>query len=377
VSLGASLSFEKEKTVKVEYMKFKGLLFSLIALTIALGLLVSCSFSSILPSDKEKDPETKAKSYYEFFDTVSVIISYKGDSAEEFSENCNEVSSLLSDYHKLFDIYYEYEGVNNIKTINKNAGREPVKVDERLIDFLLYCKEIYTLTGGKTNVAMGSVLKLWHDERERYDPDYPEEAKLPSTEALNAAKAHTDINSLIIDKEAGTVLISDPQMRLDVGAVGKGYATERAAELLINKGVKSYVLNIGGNIVTIGTKPSGDGWDTGITNPDKSSSEPFVCRVKIKDTSLVTSGNYERFYVVDGVPYHHIIDPETLMPANYFASVSIFVKDSALADALSTALFCMNYEDGKALAESLGIDVIWVRPDGQILMTEGIELINK
>ena len=354
-------------------MKIKRIIFSLITVISLISILVSCSVPTVT---EENDPKTQAKSYYEFFDTVSVIISYKGDSADEFKKNCEDVSALLSDYHKLFDIYYEYEGINNLKTINKNAGGEPIKVEERLIDFLLYCKEIYTLTGGKTNVAMGSVLKLWHDERERYDPDSPEDARLPSEEELNEASLHTDINSLVIDKEAGTVLISDPKMRLDVGAVGKGYATERAAELLIERRVNSYVLNIGGNIRTIGTKPSGKGWDTGITNPNKSSSEPFVCRVSIKDTSLVTSGNYERFYVVDEEKYHHIIDPETLMPSNYFASVSIFVSDSALADSLSTALFCMNYEDGKALAESLGARVIWVKNDGQVLMSEGIELIN-
>ena len=166
-------------------------------------------------------------------------------------------------------------------------------------------------------------------------------------------------------------------MRLDVGAIGKGYAAEMAKDFLIEKGVSSYVLNIGGNICAIGEKTNGNGWITGITNPDKTSEEAFVCRVVIRDISLVTSGNYERYYVVNGVNYHHIIDPETLMPANYFSSVSIFAEDSGLADALSTALFCMSYEDGKALAESLGVDVIWVKENGEVLMTDGIELVTK
>ena len=359
-------------------MKLKSPVYLIASVILLLSLLVSCSPITYSPSAGEvKDPETRAKSYYEFFDTVSVIISYKGDSAEEFSSNCEAVSSTLNEYHRLFDIYHEYEGVNNIRTINKSAGKEAVKVDEKLIDFLLYCKEIYTLTDGKTNVAMGSVLKLWHNERERYDEDYPEKAKLPSMENLEEKALHTDINSLIIDKEAGTLLISDPEMSLDVGAIGKGYATEKAAEALIERGVSSYVLNIGGNIRAIGTKPSGNGWVTGITNPDKTSDEPFVCKVIIDNTSLVTSGNYERFYVVDGVRYHHIIDPETLMPANYFSSVSIFISDSSLADALSTALFCMSYEDGKALAESLGAKVIWVTADGEVFMTDGINITNK
>ena len=139
-------------------MKFKSLLCAVLCIGICLTSFISCNLW-------EKEPEVQAESYYDFFDTVSVVFSYKGDSATEFSDNCKAVSALLSEYHKLFDIYYEYEGVNNLKTINKNAGKEPVKVDEKLIDFLIYCKQIYTITDGKTNIAMGSVLKLWHDER--------------------------------------------------------------------------------------------------------------------------------------------------------------------------------------------------------------------
>jgi thiamine biosynthesis lipoprotein len=321
------------------------------------------------PSD---EPQTQAKSYYDYFDTVSVIFSYAGDTKEEFAANCEAVSDLLGEYHKLFDIYYEYSGINNLKTVNKNAGKEPVKVDPRLIDFLLYAKEIYTLTEGTTNVAMGAVLKLWHDAREAATDD-PENAYVPSAEALSEAAKHTDIDKLIIDREEGTVFLADPEMRLDVGALGKGYATEKAAQMLMRIGVSSYVLNIGGNIRAIGEKITGEGWTTGITNPDKSSEESFVCRVSIKDTSLVTSGNYERYYVVDGKNYHHIIDPVTNMPAEHFSSVSVFTKDSGLADALSTALFCMSYEDGLKMIDGIGdIQVIWVGVDGELKYTDGV-----
>lgn len=352
-------------------MKLRKLLSFLLCLLLITSLICSCK-----TNDKNKKEESKpqAKSYYEFFDTVSVIMSYKNDSTEDFSANCDAVSSLLEEYHKLFDIYYEYAGINNLKTVNKNAGKEPVKVDGRLVDFLLYAKDIYTLTGGTTNIAMGSVLMLWHDAREN-GVDNPDNAYLPSSDALTEAAKHSDINNLIINKEESTVFISDPDMRLDVGAIGKGYATEKAAQLLISRGVSSYVLNIGGNIRAIGDKTAGEGWVTGITNPDKSSEESFVCKVVIKDISLVTSGNYERYYVVDGVRYHHIIDPKTNMPSNYFASVSVLAKDSGLADSLSTALFCMNYEEGLALINGIGeVDAIWVYPDGTLKITDGVEL---
>ena len=363
-------------------MNIRRLLGLFICLSLLLTALSSCDieFSDILSGNttdpsKITEPEKQARSFYEYFNTVCVVISYKGDSAEEFDVNCNEISALLDDYHKLFDIYYEYAGVNNLMTINKNAGIAPVKVDERLIDFLLYAKEIYDLTEGKTNVAMGSVLSLWHHERE-WGIDDPENAELPDPAALEEAAKHTDINCVIIDETENTVYLSDPNMSLDVGALGKGYATEKAAELLMAKGVTSYVLNFGGNIRAIGTKVNGDGWLTGITNPDKESEESFVCKVNIKDISLVTSGDYERYYIVDGVKYHHIIDPKTNMPAKYFSSISIFTEDSGLADALSTALFCMSYEDGLALINKIGgVDAIWVTFSGEVKSTGGIEII--
>ena len=354
-------------------MKIKKITSLFLCVALLSSLLLSCKNPTEQPIE---EPKTQATSYYEYFNTVSVIMSYRGDSKQEYDENCQAVDALLRDYHRMFDIYYEYAGINNLKTVNQNAGVAPVQVDERLIDFLLYAKEVYTMTAGAVNIAMGAVLSLWHDARED-GMDDPESAALPPSDALTEAAKHTDINQLIIDKEAGTVYLADPDMRLDVGAVGKGYATEQAAQLLLSRGVTSYVLNIGGNIRAIGEKVTGEGWITGITNPDKTSANSFVCRVSIKDTSLVTSGDYERYYVVDGKKYHHIIDPKTLMPATYFSSVSIFTKDSGLADSLSTALFCLSYEDGRTLIESIGgIEVIWVYPDGKVVMTDGITLVD-
>lgn len=356
-------------------MLLKKLVSILCCLSLLLISLASCKKDDDTP--RVKEPETQYTIVWDLFDTKSIIYSYKGDSEAEFKSNCKDVETLLREYHKLFDIYYKYSGINNLKTVNDNAGVAPVEVDEKLIDFLLYAKEIYTLTGGMTNVAMGSVLKLWHDCREdASDEDHPV-YRIPSSEALAEASEHCSIDDLIIDKEAGTVYLADPDMRLDVGALGKGYATEKAAQLLISRGVSSYVLNIGGNIRIIGEKVTGEGWVTGITNPDKSSDESIFTKINIKNTSLVTSGNYERFYTVDGVNYHHIIDPDTLMPANYFSSISIIAQNSALADALSTALFCMTYEEGLALVNSIGgIEVIWVDLEYNVKHTSGISFVN-
>ena len=353
----------------MKIIKFFSLLMCLSLLTM---FLFSCT-----TEDDIQEPQAQAQSSYQYFDTVSVVFSYAGDSQAEFNSNFAIVEEVLREYHQLFDIYYEYSGVNNLKSINTNAGKAPVKVDKKLIDFLLYCKEIYSITNGETNIAMGSVLKLWHNAREYAEYD-PNNSYIPSSELLLEASKHCNIDDIIIDEEESTVYIADPMLGIDVGAIGKGYATEMAAQALIAKGVSSYVLNIGGNIRAIGEKTTGNGWVTGITNPDKTSDDSFVCKVVIKDISLVTSGDYERYYYADGTKYHHIIDKDTNLPSTHFSSVSVFTKNSGLADALSTALFCMSYEEGLALINKIGsVDVIWVYPNGDVKMTDGIVLSDK
>ena len=320
--------------------------------------------------------EPKGKVYYSYFDTVSYVYDYAGDSAERFDERSAEVSHILSEYHQLFDIYHEYSGVNNLCTLNKAAGGEPLELDERLIAFLKTAKEMYELTDGEMNVMLGAVLRLWHECREAASSD-PAHAAIPDEETLREAYRHTDIALLELDEEKGTARIADPEASIDVGALGKGYATERAAEYLEGEGAAGYVLNIGGNIRCIGDRPDGSGWVTAIRSPD-SAAEDFACSLRIRDTACVTSGVYERYFTLDGQRYHHIIDRDTLYPAAYFSSLTVVTRSSALADALSTALFCMPYEDGLKLAETIGgVELLWIFPDGEQRSTPGFAALQE
>ena len=136
-------------------------------------------------------------------------------------------------------------------------------------------------------------------------------------------------------------------------------------------GAEGYVLNVGGNIRCIGARPDGSGWVTAIRNPDRAA-EDFALRIRISDTACVTSGIYERYFTVNGVRYHHIIDKDTLNPAAYYESLTVITRDSGLADALSTALFCMPWEESVRLAESLeGVEALWIFPDGEQRSTSG------
>jgi len=308
----------------------------------------------------------KFSSYsFDYFDTATTITGY-AKTREEFDEVANDILTQLGEYHKLFTIYHRFEGMENLCTVNElsNGVHRTVQVDRRIIDLLLYSKDMYTKTNGKVNIAMGSVLSIWHDYRTD-GIDEPWNAQLPPMDKLTAAAAHTDINCLIIDEKASTVTITDPQMKLDVGAVAKGYAVEMVARSLEEKGITGYVLNVGGNVRTVGTKGDGTPWTVGIENPADDEEKPYLAYLALAGESLVTSGSYQRYYIVDNKRYHHIIDPETLMPSEGFSSVSIVTKSSAEGDALSTALFCMTYEEGIALIESLPeVEAMWVTEEG-------------
>lgn len=312
---------------------------------------------------------------FDYFDTVTTIIGYEKSNGI-FKENCEKIKEQLYEYHKLYTIYTRYDGINNLCILNSQIGgqHKEYSVDKKIIDLIDFSKQMYNLTGGNVNIALGSVLSIWHNYRENGIKN-PDSAQLPDMQELKEAAKHTDIENIIIDKEKNTVFLSDPEMRLDVGAIAKGYAVEKTAEWMKKQGIDGYILNVGGNVRVVGTKPDGEDWTVGIENPDTQNEEkPYIAYLEISDMSLVTSGSYQRFYVVDGKSYHHIIDSKTLMPSEKYLSVSVLCESSAVADALSTALFTMDYEDGKAIAEKLAnTEVMWVMPDGKQFFSSGFE----
>lgn len=316
--------------------------------------------------------EQYSATFLDVFHTSTTITGY-AKNEEIFTEEAKLLKEKLEYYHKLYDIYHNYDGMNNIKTINDNAGIAPVKVDEEIISLLLLAQEMYETTEGQMNVAMGSVLVIWHEYRDE-GISHPENATLPPMEKLEEAALHTDITQMLIDKEASTVYLEDPEMSLDVGSIGKGYAVERVAEYAKELGMENVLFSVGGNIRAVGTRMDGRGWRLGIQNPDLDSEEDYVKKVQIEGLSLVTSGDYQRYYEVDGKRYCHIIDPDTCMPANYFASVSILTDNSGVADALSTSVFNMPLEEGMEFVNSLeGVEAVWIMYDGSLHYSEHFE----
>lgn len=317
------------------------------------------------------------KSFFGTFDTVIDIMAYTEDE-DQFISYFKYAQGEFQRLHKLYDNYNSYEGLNNIHTVNEKAGIEPVVVDKDLLDLIAFSIDAYHLTQGKVNIAMGPVLAVWHDYREAGIAD-PQKAQLPPMEKLEEANKLTDINKVIVDPEASTVFLEEKGMSLDLGAVAKGYATELVAKGLEAQGLKSAIISAGGNVRTIGTPQDGSRkrWGIGIQNPDLTAEENVVAVLYPKEASIVTSGDYQRFYKVDGKIYHHLIDPETLMPSTYFRSVSIMTPDSGLADLWSTALFLSDLEEGQKMAQAHKIDVLWYDMDMKESYTQGIGHILK
>lgn len=321
-------------------------------------MFVCCSCSASLGINKK---ERFQSGFLDLFDTYSSVIAYDTDE-ESFNEHFSQFHDKLAEYDKLYDIYKSYGDTENLCTVNKKAKDSPVKVDKRIIDLLEYCRTVYDLSKNKTNICFGSVLNLWHDSRE-YAINNPDKASLPDMQKLKTAATHTDFDSLVIDRENSTVYFSDPLLKLDVGAVAKGYAVREVCRWANENLWSSAAVSIGGNVCTFGYK-NDDGktmWNIGIENPDKSSDDSYLLNVEITNLSVVTSGDYQRYFEVDGKKYCHIIDPDTLMPSDYFSSVSVICEDSALGDALSTALFNMPVEQGRELVESMdNVEAVWV-----------------
>lgn len=344
-------------------MKTKTLLTTFLSISLLSGCARKTT-SSVSSSITESSYSNT--SLTEVFDTVYSFREYTENTdlaKAHFKASENE----LQKYTQLFDIYNDYEGINNLKTINDNAGKEAVEVDQCIIDLLKLSKDFYDYSNGEFDITIGSLLKVWHEYREE-GISLNEEGKkgnIPSQEELEEAAQYKGWEHIHIDDEKNTVYIDDKNISLDVGGVAKGYAAELTAQSMISNGMEVGILNVGRNIRLVGIKDTP--WTVGVTDPEGEYTNGLVIMSLDTEESIVTSGDYERYYIAeDGNRYPHIIDPATMYPASYYRSVSIVTEDSGIADCLSTSLFTMSIEEGKALlkkySEASGkqADAIWV-----------------
>lgn len=281
--------------------------------------------------------------WLDLFDTVCSFTAYC-ESRERFDTMAEAIHSELLTLHRLFDAYHEYEGMVNLCSLNARASLSPMKVDDALYAILQDAVSLHTLSGGKLNAAMGAVLRLWHEARERG-------TELPAPSALRDASLHCDIAALVL--ENGCVSFSDAELKLDLGALAKGFSAQRIFERFEG----SWLLNLGGTVAAKGSKPRGERWQVAVSNAVTGGT---LCTVALTDEICATSSDAQRYFTVDGVRYSHIIDPDTLYPPTLHRQATVFCRDGTLADALSTILFLLPQEEGAELAERCGAKAMWL-----------------
>ena len=337
-----------------------------VSLLLCFLLLCGCSKALEQPTGQKQYSVT----FLDIFDTVTTIVG-QADSKQDFDTAVQPIYNELERYHRLFDIYNEYEGINNLKTVNDKAAISPIQVDTEILDILEDGKAYCAATNGKFNPAMGSVLKLWHDARENSTND-PSNAYLPDAAALKAASLHINPDSIILNRTESTVYFSDPELKLDVGGIAKGWTVEKVCK----NAPEGLLLSVGGNVCATGPKDqNGTAWSIGIQNPNGGSNLHIL---SVTSGSVVTSGNYQRAYTVNGKLYHHIIDPVTLYPSELWTSVTVVCGDSGLADMLSTSLFLLDRESGQALLNEFGVEALWVDASENQYFSPGFnDLIQK
>lgn len=340
-------------------------------ISLALAAVLSLS---ILTGCEKKPVYTKYNgSIWDSFDTIISTVSYH-ETEEEYKEFISYTQERYQYLHRMFDIYNNYDGIVNAKTINDNAGIAPVKVEKELFDLVKFSVDWYYKTSGKVNVAMGSVLKIWHDVREYAEYNEP---VLPDMAKLEEANQYTSIENIVLDEKNMTVFITDPNTSLDLGAVAKGYATEIICKELAEK-YPSFAISAGGNVKVNGSPLDGrTRWGIGVQNPNVDENFHMIggnidLAFLYGTQSLVCSGGYQRFFVYNGERYHHLIDPVTLYPENIYNGVSILCEDSGMADALSTAVFMMQPQEAMDFINTIpDTECMLVLTSGEVMLTEG------
>lgn len=337
----------------------------------AMLLIIAALFA---PCGCKKTDAKYQYAFFDIFDTVTELTVYAA-SETAAADAARAAHERLIYLNKLYDIYNEYDDAVSLMAVNASAAKAPVSVSDETMALLKFAKEAYTLTGGRVNAAMGSVLSIWHDYREAGLADEAN-AQLPPMELLEQAAEHTDINSIVLDEANGTVFFTDSMVRLDVGAIAKGFAGQIVTDELnarIDAGeISAALISLGGNVCAAGAKPNGEAWQIAVQDPRGGDN---AATASIASGYVVTSGDYQRYYTVNGVRYNHIIDPDTLMSADKHASVTVISSDGALADALSTALFIADIDEGRAMLNRVdGAEAMWIAHDGGITRTDGFNI---
>jgi len=275
-----------------------------------------------------------------------------------------QIAIAIGEISRIEALISSWKTTSETSNINKNAGVNPVKVSEELFSLIQRTLQISNLTDGAFDISYASMDKLW-----KYDGSM---TQMPSKEAIKKSVAKVGYQDIIVDPKNSTVFLKNKGMKIGFGAIGKGYAADKAKKLLISNGVSGGIINASGDINSWGSKPSGSSWQVAITNP-LNKNKAFAM-LPIKD-AVVTSGNYEKYVTFNSRRYSHIIDPRTGYPSQGIISVTVFAPKAELADALATSVFVMGAETGIDRINQLkAVECIIITDTGNIITSNNLTL---
>lgn len=275
------------------------------------------------------------------------------------------IATAIAEITRVEKLISSWDDNSQTSEINRNAGIKPVKVDKELFDLIERAIGISKLTDGAFDISYASMDRIW-----KFDGSM---TKMPSKEEIVASVEKVGYQNIVLDKSKSTVFLKLKGMKIGFGAIGKGYAADKAKKLLISKGITSGIINASGDMNTWGKQPKGNEWKVAITNP--MNKNKVFALLPITNGAVVTSGNYEKFVNFNGKRYTHIIDPRTGYPSSGIISVTVFAPKAELADALATSVFVMGKETGLDRINQLPkIECIIIDDNGKIMKSKNIEI---
>jgi thiamine biosynthesis lipoprotein len=285
--------------------------------------------------------------------------------ANDSVEGFKHIYTAIDEITRIERLISSWDPNSQTSKINASAGIAPVKVDLELYQLIERALKISELTDGAFDISYASMDKIW-----KFDGSM---TKMPSNEAIEQSVSKVGYENIILKRENQTVFLKQKGMKIGFGAIGKGYAADKAKALLIKNGVSAGIINASGDLNTWGTNPNGKEWLVAIVNP--LNKNKVFSWLPVKNSAVVTSGNYEKYIKFNGVLYTHIIDPRTGLPSTGILSVTIFTITAELADALATSVFVMGVETGLDFINQLnGVECVIVDKDNKIITSDNIEL---
>lgn len=337
--------------------KLKHLIPVLLVLAAITGSLSACESK---PANQQK---VSKQGFY--FDTIIQITLY-GTTDEKYIDGCFDMAK------KYEDMLSNTVSDSEVSRINAAAGKEYVTVSADTLELIKKGIEYGDTSDGRFDITIGKLSDLWNFSEIAENTDSKDNevdaSVVPSDTQIQGELSHVNYRNIQIN--GNSVMLTDSEAKLDLGGIAKGFIADKMKAYLQSKKITSGIINLGGNVLTIGEKADGSDYTVGIQKPFDESGEP-ICTVKIKDKSVVTSGIYERYYRVDGKLYHHILDTKTGYPVkNNLYSVTIISDSSCDGDALSTTCFALGIDKAKELINSLsGVEAIFVTDDYSIITT--------